>query len=267
LRRDFACGASPELARVSSSRRKGRAPKRGTSKRGKSARVRTKKPRAARSTKSRTAKKVAKKSKPAEARISGTAKAAIRIKMRASRMRLSRDERRLAAERVTTNLTASRLFLVSRRIACYLPSDGEVDTSEIIERMWRMHKTVFLPVLSRMRHDRLWFAPTKPGMELAPNRYGIPEPKVVARDLVRAQEIDLILMPLVAFDAQGNRLGRGVGFYDRSLGFLRQRRYLRTPHLLGLAYDFQRVPKIRPDPWDVALDGVISDRAVYFASL
>lgn len=186
--------------------------------------------------------------------------------MRAARIQLSRDERRLAAERVAANLTASRLFLVSRRIACYLPSDGEVDTDDIIERMWRMRKHVFLPVLSRMRHDRLWFAPATPGMELAPNRYGIPEPKVVARDLVRAQELDLILLPLVAFDARGNRVGRGVGFYDRSLVFLRHRRHLRKPHLLGLAYDFQRAAKIDADRWDVALDGVVTDHAVYLAS-
>jgi 5-formyltetrahydrofolate cyclo-ligase len=270
LRRAQPRGVSPEPARVSPSRRKHRAPKRGTSKRGKSRReaggARAKKRRVARLKKSRTVEKAAKKTKRTEPNVSSIAKTTLRAKMRTARTRLSRDERRLAAERVVANLTASRLFLVSRRIACYLPADGEIDTSDIIERMWRVRKTVFLPVLSRMRHDRLWFAPAAPGMELAPNRFGIPEPKVVARDRVRAQEIDLILLPLVAFDAQGNRVGRGVGFYDRSLGFLRHRRHLRKPHLLGLAYDFQRVAKIDPDPWDVALDGVVTDRAVYFAS-
>lgn len=164
------------------------------------------------------------------------------------------------------HLAGTRQFLVSRRIACYLPNDGEVDTSDLIERMWRMRKSVFLPVLSRLPLDRLWFARALPGMELIPNRYGIPEPRVAARDLVRARELDLILLPLVAFDRNGNRLGRGAGFYDRSLAFLRHRRFLRTPHLLGLAYDFQRVPKIDTDPWDVPLDGVVSDRAVFYAA-
>ena len=194
-------------------------------------------------------------------------KAALRAKMRAVRVQLSPSERRAASEHVTAHLTATRLFLVSRRVACYLPADGEIDPSGIIDRLWRMRKDVFLPVLSRLRHDRLWFAPAMPGMELVPNRFGIPEPKVTVRELVRAQEVDLILIPLVAFDKQGNRLGRGAGFYDRSLAFLRDRRFLRTPRVLGLAYDFQRVPKVATDPWDVPLDGVVTDRSVYYANL
>lgn len=173
----------------------------------------------------------------------------------------------MAAEHVLANLATMRLFTVSRRVACYLPNDGEIDTGDVMTRLWRMRKTVYLPVLSRMSHDRLWFAPATPGAELVRNRYGIPEPRVQTRELVRAQEIDLILLPLVAFDNKGNRLGRGAGFYDRSLAFLRYRRFLRTPHLLGLAYDFQRVPKIDADPWDVPLDGVVTDRAVYYANL
>lgn len=129
-----------------------------------------------------------------------------------------------------------------------------------------MHKQAFLPVLSRLSHDRLWFAPAEPGMELRPNRFGIPEPQVSRRDLVRAEDLDLILLPLVAFDARGNRLGRGAGFYDRSLAFLRFRRYLRKPHLLGLGHDFQRVPRLRADSWDVPLEGVVTDRAVYYTT-
>src|SRR5205814_709954 len=95
------------------------------------------------------------------------------------------------------------------------------------------------------------------------NRLGIAEPKVSARDLVRAEDVDLVLLPVVAFDARGNRLGRGAGFYDRSLAFRRHRRHLQRPHLLGLAHDFQRVAAVPVDAWDVPLDGVITDRAVY----
>jgi 5-formyltetrahydrofolate cyclo-ligase len=215
----------------------------------------------------RASKKAARKRETKKVNASATSKAALRTKMRAARAQLPPSERQVASERVTAHLTATRLFLVSRRVACYLPSDGEIDPSRIIDRLWRMRKDVFLPVLSRLRHDRLWFAPAMPGMELVPNRFGIPEPKVTVRELVRAQEIDLILLPLVAFDKQGNRLGRGAGFYDRSLAFLRHRRFLRTPHILGLAYDFQRVSKIATDSWDVPLDGVVTDQSVYYANL
>ena len=148
----------------------------------------------------RAAKKRAARTKRPKTRIATSTKPAMRVKLRAQRLRLSHDERRLAAERVLAHLVGTRLFLVSRRIACYLPNDGEIDTSDLIQRMWRLRKKVFLPVLSRLAVDRLWFARALPGMRLVANRYGIPEPRVAARHLVRAREIDLIVLPLVAFD-------------------------------------------------------------------
>lgn len=209
------------------------------------------------------AKRTAKKTRAAAARPAIPSKAQLRVKMRARRARLTLDEQRRAAARVLAQLATTREFLVSRRIACYLPNDGEIDTGAIIERIRRMHKVVYLPVLSRWRHDRLWFAAALPETELVPNRLGILEPRVPARARLRAENLDLILLPLVAFDLRGNRLGRGAGFYDRSLAFLRRRRFLRKPRLFGLAHDFQRVPKIGADPWDVALDGVVTERTVY----
>ncbi|MHB8535602.1 MAG: 5-formyltetrahydrofolate cyclo-ligase [Sulfuricaulis sp.] len=192
-----------------------------------------------------------------------TEKTDLRRKLRARRNDLSAEARRLAAHRLALNVAGTRLFLTSRRIACYLPNDGEIDTRGVIERISRLHKTCYLPVLSRLAHDRLWFAAIGTDTEFTPNRFGIPEPVVKARELVRAQEIDLILMPLVGFDDRGNRLGMGGGFYDRSLEFLRHRRRWHKPRVLGLAYDFQQVERLAPDFWDVPLQGVVTDRTVY----
>lgn len=192
-----------------------------------------------------------------------TDKSDLRQKLRARRRALSADEQRQAARRLAVNLAGTRLFLTSRRVACYLPNDGEIDTGPVIEHIRRLRKTCYLPVLSRLSHDRLWFAEAGPKTKMTPNRFGIPEPVVKSRDLVRAQELDLILLPLVGFDDQGNRLGMGGGFYDRSLEFLRHRNHWRKPHLLGIAYDFQRVNGLTADPWDVPLQGVITDQAVY----
>lgn len=219
--------------------------------------------RAARATKKRGAARAAVKPARAVKKPAAPSKVQLRVKLRAMRARLTLEQRRFAAARVLANLVGTRAFGVSRRIACYLPADGEVDTRDVIERIQRMRKTVYLPVLSRLRADRLWFAALGSETKLAPNRFGILEPRVPARELLRAEELDLILLPLVAFDRDGNRLGRGAGYYDRSLAFLRNRRFLRKPRLLGLAYDFQRVAKIGADPWDVALDGVVTDRAVH----
>ncbi len=190
-------------------------------------------------------------------------KTELRRILRAKRNTLSPTQQQAAACRLAANVVGTRLFVVSRRIACYLPNDGEIDPGKIMERIWRMNKTAYLPVLSRLSYDRLWFAKAEPGTEFRRNRYGIPEPVVPARDLVRAQELDLILLPLVAFDRNGNRIGMGGGFYDRSLEFLRQRAHWKKPHLLGIAHDFQQVEIPRTDPWDIPLAGIVTDRAVY----
>jgi len=184
--------------------------------------------------------------------------------LRARRNALTPAEQSLAAERLTARVAVTRFFRAARRVALYLPNDGEIDTRPLMARLWAWERQCFLPVLSRLRHDRLWFAEIRPDTPLALNRFGIPEPRVAARAWVRATDLDLILLPLVGFDADGNRLGMGAGFYDRSLAFLRQRRVWRKPHLLGVAHECQRVPKLAPEPWDVPLHGVLTDRGEYW---
>lgn len=193
------------------------------------------------------------------------AKTELRRRLRAQRVALSPAQQAQAARALAVRLSGTRLFNVCRRIACYLPADGEIDPVRVMERIRALNKTCYLPVLSRIEHDRLWFAPVKPGARLRPNRYGILEPVTFARNLVRAQKLDLILLPLVGFDARGRRLGMGKGFYDRSLEFLAHRQHWRKPHILGLAHDFQRVESLPADPWDVALQGVVTDKAFYAA--
>ena len=188
---------------------------------------------------------------------------ALRQNLRARRRELSAPEQTHAAHRLIAHLVATRLYRVSRRIAVYLPNDGEIDPVPLMARIWKTNKACYLPILSRLRHDRLWFAPFTQGTPLAANRFGILEPVVPARAWVRAQELDLILMPLVGFDTQGNRLGMGGGFYDKSLAFLRHRTLWRKPHLIGLAHDFQRVKKLDACAWDVPLQAVATDQSVY----
>jgi 5-formyltetrahydrofolate cyclo-ligase len=104
------------------------------------------------------------------------------------------------------------------------------------------------------------FAAYQPGMRMALNRFSIAEPALPRAELLAAECLDLIIMPLVGFDAGGNRLGMGGGFYDRTLAFLQHRGRWRRPLLFGLAYEFQRVDGLQPRCWDVPLDGVITDR-------
>jgi len=194
---------------------------------------------------------------------SGADRARLRSTLRARRRALTGPEQDRAAHALAARLAAARLFRVSQRIALYLSNDGEIDPDPLMERAREMKKTCYLPILSRLRHDRLWFAPYYSGATLVRNRFGIPEPVVPAREWVRAQDLDLVLLPLVAFDLEGNRLGMGGGFYDKSLAFLRTRSLWRKPHLIGLAHHFQRVPQLETFPWDVPLQAVATDQAVY----
>jgi len=189
-------------------------------------------------------------------------KAELRQQLRARRIALTPSQQTHAAAALARRLLATRFARVSRRIACYLPNDGEIDPRPLIARLWALKKHCYLPVLSHTPHERLWFARVTPDTPFAPNRYGILEPRI-ADDWRRARELDLILLPLVGFDADGNRLGMGAGFYDRSLEFLRLRQVWKKPRLVGLAHDCQRVARLPVNAWDVALDAVVTDGAAY----
>ena len=193
-------------------------------------------------------------------------KSKLRAVLRARRSSLLPAQQQLASRQLTINIIGSRLFRTSRHIACYLPNDNEIDPTALIERIWLQGKICYLPVISHRCQDYLWFAPLQPDTAFTLNRFGIPEPAVHRRELVRAQLLDLILVPLVGFDHTGNRLGMGGGYYDRSLAFLRFRHHWKKPHLIGLAYELQQVEKIEADDWDVPLQGIVTEKSFYQAS-
>ena len=82
-------------------------------------------------------------------------------------------------------------------------------------------------------------------------------------DAISPRWLDLVLVPLVGFDARGTRLGMGAGFYDRHFAFLRHRRTWHRPRLLGLAFDVQRVERLADAAHDVPLWGIVTERGIY----
>lgn len=184
--------------------------------------------------------------------------------MRQQRRALTPQQRRQAARSLAALLGSHPLFLRSRHIAFYLPNDGELDLTPLIERAWSMGKRCYLPVVSPLYHNRLWFAPYTGEEQLVPNRFGIPEPDLPWSRMRQTWALDLILTPLVAFDADGNRLGMGGGYYDRTLAYLARRRVWRKPRLVGTAYGFQQVEALPSRPWDVPLHGIATDQSLCF---
>ena len=186
----------------------------------------------------------------------------LRQQMRSQRRALSAREHRLASDMALDKILRHPVFLRARHIALFLPNDGDIDISELMPTAWAMHKHCYLPVLASPG-QRLVFAAMEKDSRLELNRYGIPEPVTSRRQYRQPQQLDLVLTPLVAFDAQGNRIGMGGGYYDRSFAFLRRRQHWCKPRMLGVAHDFQRVNKLPRQPWDVPLHGVFTHQGVY----
>jgi 5-formyltetrahydrofolate cyclo-ligase len=183
----------------------------------------------------------------------------LRRNMRARRCALSAREQRASSEAMADRLVLSPLFLRSRRIAAYLCADGEMDPSPLLACAMAMGKRCFLPVLRAHPQRTLWFCEYRPGDPLLLNRFGIAEPSVRRRAPIPPWGLDLVLLPLVAFDGEGNRLGMGGGYYDRTFAYLHHRQLWRSPQLIGLAHDFQRVDRLPAQHWDVPLQGVATD--------
>ena len=183
----------------------------------------------------------------------------LRRVMRRQRRALTPADRARCVVRLTRRMQGFRPFRNSQRVAVYLPNDGEMDLTLLIGCATRAGKCCYLPVLCPLGSRHLWFSPYRPGDSLRPNRLRILEPVHPTSRRVRARALDLILVPLVAFDEAGNRLGMGGGYYDRSLAFLTHRCYWRKPRIVGVAYDFQRVPVLTPRSWDIPLDAVVTE--------
>jgi 5-formyltetrahydrofolate cyclo-ligase len=190
---------------------------------------------------------------------------ALRQHLRRLRAGLSARERVAAAEQAARHVAAHRRFRHAGRIAGYFGSKGELDPMPLLERAVRMHKECYLPVLHPFRAGRLWFCRWEPGDRLVPNRFDIPEPVVRKDRLVAARALDLIIVPLVAFDSACHRLGMGGGYYDRSLAFVNRLEHARRPFLLGFAHEIQHVDHLPTRPWDIRLDAVATQRRLYCA--
>jgi 5-formyltetrahydrofolate cyclo-ligase len=185
---------------------------------------------------------------------------ALRAEMRHRRRAVSEGERARMAQTLARRLGASLRVRRARRVACYLANDGEMDLGPVMAFLRSHGRQVFLPAL---HGKELWFLPFEPDTPLTPNRFGIPEPDVAPRTRCRARDLDLVLMPLVAFDGAGSRLGMGGGYYDHAFSYLRNRVAWKKPLLIGIAYEFQRLQSLPSRPWDVPLNGVATEKQLY----
>jgi 5-formyltetrahydrofolate cyclo-ligase len=181
----------------------------------------------------------------------------LRKRLREQRRSLSAHDRKRYSKQLAKKLIKTNLFRNSNHIAFYLANDGELDLLPLIQIAWRMKKHCYLPILSPpFRRHLLYFARYNKGDPLASNQYAIPEPKVSPRQWRPGRRLNLVLTPLVAFDASGNRVGMGGGYYDRTFSYLRNHHSWCRPILVGIAYDFQQVDQLENAAWDVPLSAI-----------
>lgn len=179
---------------------------------------------------------------------------ALRRQLRRRRRDIPAAERIAAAERLAERLLALPFAPREGHVAGYWAMDGEIAL-----HAWQLRLPAGLVYCLPVLHgDRLRFAPWRPGDPLVTNRYGIPEPDLAPGSLLEAEAMALVVAPLVGFDACGNRLGMGAGWYDRSFAFRRER--AAPPWLVGAAFAAQRIGALAAAPWDVPLDAICTEQ-------
>ena len=171
------------------------------------------------------------------------------------RRALGDSYRRAASREIARKLILSRDFARARRIAVYLSLDEEVNVDLIIQAAWRSGKSAYAPCLGPERS--MSFRALDEDTPIAQNAFGIPEP--VDSLTIPVRELDLVIVPLVAFDTALHRIGMGGGYYDRCFAFTKHRHNSLPPRLLGVAFMSQRVARIDNAPWDILLSRIVSN--------
>ena len=169
----------------------------------------------------------------------------LRHKVKSLRIMLSEEEKLSAAEEVFSRLEETAAFLLAENILMYHSLPDELSTRQFLAK-WGKRKKFFLPRVNGVNLEILPYDESR--LELG--SFHIEEP--TGDDLANADEIELVVVPGVAFDRKGKRLGRGKGYYDRLLATAKATK-------IGIGYEFQLVEEIPAEPHDIPMDVVITE--------
>jgi 5-formyltetrahydrofolate cyclo-ligase len=183
----------------------------------------------------------------------------LRKQLKTKRLHLSHQQQNRISAKIATNLRKAPEYLAAKTIALYLPVNGEADPRSLVAENTDPDKKFYLPVLSPQQDKHLLFARWNNETQFVDNIYNIPEPILTRSNQLPAKKFDLIIMPLLGFDKQGNRLGMGGGYYDRTFSFKQHTRESRKPFLLAYAYAFQECQALSTQPWDIPFDAVVTE--------
>ena len=176
-------------------------------------------------------------------------KAQIRSKILLRLKTQKEEDRNRKSKLIRDKLLRNKVFKKAKIVMFYIAFGGEVNTEEMIREAKKIGKLICVPVC---RKDKETMQPAilEDHAKLKKGPYGVLEP--VSETLVNPEDLDLIIVPGLAFDKKGNRLGRGKGCYDRFLSTLSDK----MPSI-GLAFDFQILPSVPTTNFDVSMKKVI----------
>lgn len=180
----------------------------------------------------------------------------LRAQLRKLRRSLSAVQQQQASLKVIKHLRSHPWYWSAQHIALYQAADGELNLAPLINVLLADKKMVYLPVLAKWPRTQMSFQRITADSCYQANRFGLAEPLSNASQQRLAWALDLVLMPLVGFDQQGNRLGMGGGFYDRAFASVR----VKQPKLMGVAHSVQQVEQLTAAAWDVPLDAVLTEQ-------
>lgn len=181
--------------------------------------------------------------------VTGLTKGQIRSKILLRLKTQKEDARRRKSRVIKERLFNTRIFKKAKRVMFYISFDGEVKTEEMIKEARNSGKIIAVPACRKNRKvimPCIW----QQDARLKKGPYGIWEPAV--KKTVPIKNLDLVVVPGVAFDKRGNRLGRGKGYYDRFL-----KKLSGSIPRIGLGFDFQILPSVPATRHDVTVDRVI----------
>ncbi len=181
----------------------------------------------------------------------------IRRKILKKRLSLSSEDIRDKSRQVFLSLAKTIEYINSQNIMSYVATRSEVQTEELIKISIKMGKNIFVPIILPECHN---LAPSKIfdfDNELEKGKKGILEPKREYYRLFPPEDIDLIIIPGVAFDLNGNRIGRGFGYYDNFL-----RKVCPSAKIIALAFEMQIVKKIPNDKNDIPVDKIVTEKRI-----
>ncbi|WP_171257406.1 5-formyltetrahydrofolate cyclo-ligase [Acinetobacter towneri] len=179
----------------------------------------------------------------------------LRKQLRQQRRAVTPNQQQQAQQAVLQRLIRLPKFQYAKKVGVYLDAFGEIHTQRIIEYCFVQGKQVYLPMICNMNQQLVW-------VEISRHQYinkrfshhplGMKEP--MASRGKHVSHLDLLIMPLLACDKYGTRIGMGGGYYDRTLASAPQR-----PYRLGIAHDFQLIHANLPRKnWDQPLDALLT---------